>query len=49
MTFLLDRILSKERSIQLDLPRLDYADDSVLRWQKIIEAFPQDESHPGKR
>ena len=36
--FLLDRILPKERLIQLELPRLDYADDSVDAMAEIVNA-----------
>src|SRR5712691_873277 len=38
MKFLLDRILPKERPIQLELPRLDYAHDSVDAMAEIINA-----------
>ncbi len=38
MKFLLDRILPKERSIQLELPRLDFAHDSVDAMAEIINA-----------
>jgi len=38
MKFLLDRILPKERPIQLELPDLDYADDSVDAIAKIVDA-----------
>jgi hypothetical protein len=38
MKFPLDRMLPKERSVQLELPRLDYAHDSVDAMAKIIEA-----------
>jgi hypothetical protein len=36
--FLLDRILPKERPIQLELPRLDYAHDSVDAMAEIVNA-----------
>jgi hypothetical protein len=36
--FLLDRILPKERPIQLELPRLDYAADSVDAMAEIVNA-----------
>jgi hypothetical protein len=38
MEFLLDRILPKERPIQLELPDLDFADDSVDAMAKIVDA-----------
>ena len=38
MKFLLDRILPKERPIQLELPALDYAHDSVDAMAKIVDA-----------
>jgi hypothetical protein len=38
MKFLLDRILPKERPIQLELPRLDYAHDSVDAIAQIVDA-----------
>jgi hypothetical protein len=38
MKFLLDRILPKERPIQLDLPRLDYPHDSVDAIAEIVDA-----------
>src|SRR5712691_10620033 len=38
MKFLLDRILPKERPIQLELPGLDYAHDSVDAMAKIVDA-----------
>ena len=38
MKFLLDRILPKERPIQLDLPSLDYAHDSVDAIAEIVDA-----------
>jgi hypothetical protein len=38
MKFLLDRILPKERPVQLQLPRVDYADDSVDAMAEIVEA-----------
>jgi hypothetical protein len=38
MKFLLDRILPKERSIHLELPRLDYAHDSVDAMSEIVDA-----------
>jgi hypothetical protein len=38
MKFLLDRILPKERPIQLDLPHLDYAHDSVDAMAEIVTA-----------
>jgi hypothetical protein len=36
--FLLDRILPKERAIQLDLPPLDHACDGVDAMAKIVDA-----------
>jgi hypothetical protein len=36
--FLLDRILPKERPIQLELPRLDWAHDGVEAMAKIVDA-----------
>jgi hypothetical protein len=36
--FLLDRILPKERPIQLELPHLDYAHDSVDAMAEIVDA-----------
>jgi hypothetical protein len=36
--FLLDRILPKERPIQLELPRLDWAHDSVDAMAEIVDA-----------
>jgi hypothetical protein len=36
--FLLDRILPKERTIPLELPRLDFAPDSVDAMAKIVDA-----------
>ena len=38
MKFLLDRVLPKERLVQLELPRLDYADDSVDAMAEIVNA-----------
>jgi hypothetical protein len=38
MKFLLDRILPKERPIQLELPRLDWAHDGVDAMAKIVDA-----------
>jgi len=38
MKFLLDRILPKERPIQLELPRLDWAHDSVDAMAEIVDA-----------
>ena len=38
MKFLLDRILPKERPIQLELPGLVYAHDSVDAMAKIVDA-----------
>jgi hypothetical protein len=38
MKFLLDRILPKERPIQLELPDLDYAHDSVDAMAEIVNA-----------
>ena len=38
MKFLLDRILPKERSIHLELPHLDYANDSVEAMAEIVDA-----------
>jgi hypothetical protein len=38
MKFLLDRILPEERSIHLELPKLDYANDSVDAMAKIVDA-----------
>src|SRR5262245_34146185 len=38
MKFLLDRILPKERSIHLELPRLDFAHDSVDAMAEIVDA-----------
>jgi len=38
MTFLLDRILPKERPIHIDLPNLDFANDSVDAMAKIVDA-----------
>ena len=38
MKFLLDRILPKEHPIQLELPRLDWAHDSVDAMAEIVDA-----------
>ena len=38
MKFLLDRFLPKERPIGLELPRLDYAHDSVDAMAEIVKA-----------
>jgi hypothetical protein len=38
MKFLLDRILPKERPIQLELPRLDWSHDGVEAMAKIVDA-----------
>ena len=38
MKFLLDRILPKERPIDLELPHLDYAHDSVDAMAEIVDA-----------
>jgi hypothetical protein len=38
MKFLLDRILPKERSIQLELPRLDFVHDSVEAMAELVNA-----------
>jgi hypothetical protein len=38
LKFLLDRILPKDRAIQLELPRLDFARDSVNALALIMEA-----------
>jgi hypothetical protein len=38
MKFLLDRILPKERPIQVELPQLEFANDSVDALAKIVEA-----------
>jgi hypothetical protein len=38
LKFLLDRILPKERSIQIELPAIDSASDAVLALRSIFEA-----------
>src|SRR5262249_45365503 len=38
MKFLLGRILPRERPVQLELPRLDYAHDSADAMAEIVEA-----------
>ena len=38
MKFLLGRILPRERPVQLELPRLDYAHDSTDAMAEIVEA-----------
>jgi hypothetical protein len=44
--FLLDRILPKERPIQLELPRLDWAHDSVDAMAKIVDAVSSGQISP---
>ena len=39
MKFLLDRILPKERPVPINLPRLDYAGDSVYAMAEIVDAL----------
>jgi len=46
MKFLLDRILPKERPIQVELPHLDYANDSVDALAKIVEAVSSGQISP---
>ena len=38
LKFLLDRILPKERSVQVDLPPMDHASDAIDALGNIIEA-----------
>jgi hypothetical protein len=46
MKFLLDRILPKERPIQLELPRLDHANDSVDAMAEIVDAVSSGQISP---
>jgi hypothetical protein len=36
--FLLDRVLPRERSVRIDLPAMEHADDAVDALGKIIDA-----------
>jgi len=48
LKFLLDRILPKERRIKIDLPRLDYAHDSIEAFAAIIDAVCKGDLAPSE-
>jgi hypothetical protein len=48
LKFLLDRILPKERRIRIDLPRLDFAHDSIDALAAIVDAVSQGRLAPSE-
>jgi hypothetical protein len=48
LKFLLDRILPKERSVRLDLPAMERADDAVDAFGAIINAVGTGQIAPGE-
>ena len=48
LKFLLDRILPKERSVQVDLPPMDDASDAIDALGKIIEAVATGQIAPSE-
>ena len=48
LKFLLSRILPRERTIRIDLPRLEFADDAVEALGSILRAVSEGSISPGE-